>query len=52
MRWLRGYAWLRVKMKAKGSGVQGGLSWGLDNRTTQFIMHWLRVCVATHENKW
>ena len=33
MCWLRVYAWLRVKIKAKGTGVGGVLPWSLDERT-------------------
>ena len=29
MCWLRVYAWLRVKLKAKGTGVRSVLSWRL-----------------------
>ena len=30
--WLRIYAWLRVKIKAKGTGVGSVLPWSLDER--------------------
>ena len=43
MCWLRLYAWLRVKLKAKGTGVRSVLSWRLYHRTRQFLMCWLRV---------
>ena len=43
MSWLRVYAWLRVKIKAKSTGVRSVLSWNLDHRTKQFLMWWLRV---------
>ena len=43
MCWLRVYAWLRVKIKAKGTSVGSVLSWSLDERTRQFLMCWLRV---------
>ena len=43
MCWLRVYAWLRVKLKAKGTGVRSVLSWRLYHRTRQFLMCWLRV---------
>ena len=36
-------SWLRVKIKAKGTGVRSVLSWSLDHRTRQFRMSWLRV---------
>ena len=29
--------WLRVKIKAKGSGVQGVKSWNLDHRTRSLL---------------
>ena len=28
--WLRVYAWIRVKIKAKGTGVRSVLSWSVD----------------------
>ena len=37
--------WLRVKIKAKSTGVRSILSWILDHRTGQFLMCWLRVYV-------
>ena len=43
MWWLRVYAWLRVKIKAKGTGVRSVLSCSLDHRTKQSPMWWLRV---------
>ena len=43
MCWLRVYAWLRVKLKVKGTGVRSVLSWKLYHRTRQFVMSWLRV---------
>ena len=43
MCWLRVYAWLRVKIKAKSTGVRSVLSCKLDHRTRQFIMCWLRM---------
>ena len=43
MCWLRVYAWLRVKIKVKGTGVSIVLWCGLDHGTRQFLMCWLRV---------
>ena len=43
MCWLRVYAWLRVKIKSKGTSVRIVLSCKLDHRTMQFLMCWLRV---------
>ena len=43
MSWLRVYAWLRVKIKAKSTGARSVLSWNLDHRTRQFLMLWLCV---------
>ena len=43
MCWLRVYAWLRVKLKVKGTGVRSVLSLRLYHRTRQFLMCWLRV---------
>ena len=43
MCWLRVYAWLRVKIKAKGTSVRIVLSCKLDHRTRQFLISWLRV---------
>ena len=37
MCWLRVYAWLRVKIKVKGTGVRIVL-WNLDHRTREFVM--------------
>ena len=34
---------LCVKIKAKGTGVGGVLPWNLDERSTEFVMCWLRV---------
>ena len=31
--WLRVYAWIHIKIKAKGTGVSSVLSWILDDRT-------------------
>ena len=36
-------SWLRVKIKAKGTGVRSILSWSLDHRTRQFPVSWLPV---------
>ena len=41
--YVRVYAWLRVKIKAKSTGVRSVLSWSLDDRTRQFLMCWLRI---------
>ena len=38
MSWLRVYAWLRIKIKAKGTGVCSVLSWIPDHRMRQFPM--------------
>ena len=43
MGWLRVYAWLRVKIEAKGIRVGSVLSWMLDHRTRHFPVGWLRV---------
>ena len=43
MCWLRVYAWLRVKIKVKGTRVRIVLWCGLDHGTRQFVMCWLRV---------
>ena len=43
MCWLRVYAWLRVKIKVKGTGVSIVLWCGLDHGTRQFVMGWLLV---------
>ena len=40
---LRVYAWLRVKIKVKGTGVRIVLWCGLDHETRQFLMCWLRL---------
>ena len=37
MCWLRVYAWLRVKIKAKGTGVGGVLPWSVDHRRREFF---------------
>ena len=42
MCWLRVYAWLRVKIKAKSTGVRSVWSWSLDDRTREFPMCWQR----------
>ena len=43
MCWLHVYTWLHVKIKGKGTGVCGVLSWSLDHGTREFLMCWLRV---------
>ena len=43
MCWLRVCAWLRVKIKAKGTSGRIVLWCKLDHRTRQFLMCWLRV---------
>ena len=43
MCWLPVYAWLRVKIKVKGTGVRIVLLCGLSHGTRQFLMCWLRV---------
>ena len=45
MCWLHVYAWLRVKIKVKGTSVHIVLSCKLDHRTRQFLMFWLRVYI-------
>ena len=49
MCWLRVYAWLRVKLKVKGTGVRSVLSWSLYHRTNEAISYVLatRLRVAT-----
>ena len=41
--WLRVYAWLRVKIKVKGTGVRIVLWCGLHHETRQCRMCWLRL---------
>ena len=41
-------SWLRVKIKAKGTGVRSVLSWSVDHRTRQFVMCWLRVATRSY----
>ena len=48
--WLHVYAWLQVKIKAKGTGVRSVLSWILDDRTRQFLVLATRLRVATRQN--
>ena len=43
MCWPRVYAWLCVKIKAKGTGIGGVLPWSVDHRRRVFVMCWLRV---------
>ena len=42
MCWLRVHAWLRVKIKAKSTGVRSVWWWSLDDRTREFPMCWQR----------
>ena len=43
MCWLRVCAWLRVKIKVKGTGVPSVLPWRLYHRMRQFLICWLCV---------